>query len=74
MICALLVYGTPELPEPLEKLSPWLDHPVASREQVVALLQAQQARRIIKTHTPLDGIPLDRRRRRPPELRCATGC
>jgi hypothetical protein len=60
-ICALLIFQTPELPAPLAQLSPWLDHQIAPREQVYARLAAQQHRRFIKTHTPLDGIPLDSR-------------
>jgi hypothetical protein len=63
MICALLVFGTSELPERLGRLSPWFDHLVAPRDDVLARLQAQQHRRVIKTHTPLDGIPLDPRAR-----------
>jgi hypothetical protein len=61
MICALLVFGTPELPEPLGRLSPWLDHLVAPRAAVLERLEQQEWRRIIKTHTPLDGIPIDPR-------------
>jgi aryl sulfotransferase len=61
MICALLIFGEPQLPAPLGPLSPWLDHLVAPREEVYALLAAQQHRRFIKTHTPLDGLPLDPR-------------
>jgi aryl sulfotransferase len=60
MICALLIFQTPDLPEPLSALSPWLDHLIRSRDDVYAVLEAQQHRRFIKTHTPLDGIPLDR--------------
>jgi aryl sulfotransferase len=63
MICALLVFGAPELPDRLGRLSPWLDHLVAPRDEVVARLRAQQHRRVIKTHTPLDGLPLDPRAR-----------
>jgi aryl sulfotransferase len=59
MICALLVFGTPELPEPIARLSPWLDWLVTPRDEIFARLGAQPHRRIIKTHTPLDGIPLD---------------
>ncbi len=59
MICALLVFQTPDLPAPLPQLSPWLDWLVAPRDEVYALLNAQRHRRFIKTHTPLDGIPLD---------------
>jgi hypothetical protein len=59
MICALLVFQTPDLPAPLAQLSPWLDWLVEPRDEVCARLAAQQHRRVIKTHTPLDGIPLD---------------
>jgi aryl sulfotransferase len=61
MICALLVFGEPELPAPLAKLSPWLDWLITPRDQVLARLRGQQHRRFIKTHTPLDGLPLDPR-------------
>jgi aryl sulfotransferase len=61
MICALLVLQSTELPEPLGRLSPWLDWLGAPRPDVVARLEAQDHRRFIKTHTPLDGIPLDPR-------------
>ncbi len=61
MICALLIFQTPELPAPLAQLSPWLDHLIEPRDQAFARLEAQQHRRFIKTHTPLDGIPLDQR-------------
>jgi aryl sulfotransferase len=59
MICALLVFQTPEFPEPLGDLSPWLDWLITPQAEVYARLAAQRHRRIIKTHTPLDGIPLD---------------
>jgi len=61
MICALLVFRTPELPAPLPVLSPWLDHLVEPIEEVAARLEAQEHRRFVKTHTPLDGVPLDER-------------
>ncbi len=61
MICALLIFQTPQLPAPLAQLSPWLDHLIVPPEQVYARLTAQDHRRFIKTHTPLDGIPLDPR-------------
>ncbi len=61
MICALLVFQSPDLPEPLYQLSPWLDRLTAPREEVYGLLAAQHHRRFVKTHTPLDGIPLDAR-------------
>ncbi|MET8045291.1 sulfotransferase domain-containing protein [Micromonospora sp. NPDC005215] len=61
MICALLVLGTSELPAPLTVLSPWLDWLVEPRDEVFDRLAAQPHRRFIKTHTPLDGVPLDPR-------------
>jgi hypothetical protein len=61
MICALLVFQGPGLPAPLWEVSPWLDWRGAPREEVAARLAAQRHRRFIKTHTPLDGIPLDER-------------
>jgi len=61
MICALLVFRTPELPGSLGQLSPWVDHTVEPVEDVVARLEAQRHRRFVKTHTPLDGIPMDDR-------------
>jgi aryl sulfotransferase len=61
MICALLVFGTPEFDRNLDELSPWLDADMKQHESVVAALEAQQHRRFIKTHTPLDGLPRDPR-------------
>jgi aryl sulfotransferase len=58
MICALLILQDAELPMPLADLSPWLDMLTRSRKQIVALLDAQQHRRFIKTHTPLSGLPI----------------
>jgi aryl sulfotransferase len=61
MICLLLVFGTPDLPDRLGRLSPWLDWLVEPADEVFARLAAQTHRRVIKTHTPLDGVPLDPR-------------
>jgi hypothetical protein len=61
MICALLVLQTPDLPSPLATLSPWLDWLGEPLGDVVARLEAQPHRRFVKTHTPLDGLPLDDR-------------
>ncbi|MEU5870593.1 sulfotransferase domain-containing protein [Glycomyces sp. NPDC047369] len=58
MICALLVFQTPDLPAPLPELSPWLDWTISPVEEVYAKLDAQEHRRFIKTHTPLDGLPI----------------
>ncbi|AGL19543.1 sulfotransferase domain-containing protein [Actinoplanes sp. N902-109] len=61
MIVALLVFRTPRLPAPLTELSPWLDWLIRPRAEVVDQLDRQQHRRFIKTHTPLDGVPIDPR-------------
>jgi hypothetical protein len=58
MLCALLIFDGPEFPAPLDHLSPWLDQTVRPIDEVYALYGAQQHRRFIKTHTPLDGLPL----------------
>lgn len=56
-ICALLVHRTPKLPKPVAQLSRWMDMKIMPVEDVLAGFEAQSHRRIIKTHTPLDGIP-----------------
>jgi hypothetical protein len=58
MICALLIFQSPDLPAPLPHLSPWLDWLVIPRDEVYARLAAQRHRRFIKTHTPLNGVPI----------------
>ena len=60
-ICALLVFGVTDLPAPLGWLSPWVDWRVEPLDDLRARLAAQPHRRILKTHTPLDGLPLDPR-------------
>jgi hypothetical protein len=61
MIVAMLVVQDPSLPRPLAEMSPWLDMLTTSLDDVVALLEAQEHRRFIKSHTPLDGLPWDDR-------------
>jgi aryl sulfotransferase len=56
MICALLAHG-PELPAALTQLSPYFDRLGTPVETLMAELDAQPWRRVIKTHTPLDGLP-----------------
>lgn len=57
MICALLAHQTPELPQPLTRLSRWIERVTQPIEEVEAELGAQAHRRVLKTHTPLDGLP-----------------
>jgi aryl sulfotransferase len=61
MLCALVVHQTPDLPLPLTRLSRWLDRLAQPVEEVAAEFEAQDFRRVIKTHTPLDGLPYDAR-------------
>lgn len=61
MICGLLIFGSPEFPTALDRISPWLDQCLRRCDDVVADLAAQDHRRFIKTHTPLDGLPFDER-------------
>ena len=61
VICALLIFQHPELPGRLADVSPWMDLQTRPVHEVHALLRAQQHRRVIKTHTPLDGLPWDER-------------
>ena len=61
MQCALLIFQTDQLPQPLTELSPWVDMLQQKIEVVAAQLAAQTHRRFIKSHTPLDGLPWDER-------------
>jgi hypothetical protein len=61
MICALLIFQSPTFPDRLDRMSPWLDWLAVPLDDVLAQLDGQQHRRFIKTHTPLDGIPIDPR-------------
>ncbi|HEX4295621.1 MAG TPA: sulfotransferase domain-containing protein [Rhizomicrobium sp.] len=56
MICALLVHQAPDLPQPQTELSRWLERHGEPVETVHAHYRAQPFRRIVKTHTPLDGL------------------
>lgn len=60
-ICSLLIFQNPRIETPLAITSPWLDMLTKPKAEVFAQLAAQQHRRFIKTHTPLDGIPFNDR-------------
>src|SRR5438552_491087 len=60
-LVALLVFDDTELYAPISRISPWLDMQLAPLEDVLSLLESQEHRRFIKTHTPLDGVPYDDR-------------
>jgi hypothetical protein len=57
MICALLVHQTPHLPQPLTRLSHWIERLGEPIEAVDAEFALQPYRRVLKSHTPLDGLP-----------------
>ncbi len=61
MLVALLVFDGPDLPDRLTRISPWLDMDTATLPEIRDRLEAQGHRRFIKTHVPLDGLPLDER-------------
>jgi hypothetical protein len=58
MLVALLIFDGPDFPRPISQLSPWLDQTIRPLDDIRALYDAQQHRRFIKTHTPLDGLPI----------------
>lgn len=55
---AMLLHGTTDLPDVLGRVSPWIDANFSPAEEVAGLLARQTGRRVIKTHTPLDGWPV----------------
>lgn len=60
-ICALLIFGSPDFPQAVDRISPWLEQSLRPIADVVADLGAQKHRRFIKSHTPLDGLAFDER-------------
>ena len=52
-----LLFPAGDLPGPASFISPWLDFRPIPLEMVLGQLDAQEHRRYIKTHTPLDGLP-----------------
>lgn len=58
MLCTLLIFDGPVFPAELDQMSPWMDMSTRSIADVWGALAAQTHRRFIKTHTPLDGLPL----------------
>lgn len=56
-ICAALVFQTPKLEQPIDAISPWIDMRNSLPDLVQPLLAAQEHRRFIKSHLPLDATP-----------------
>jgi hypothetical protein len=57
MLCALVIHRSTTFPQPLTTLSRWLERHLDPLDEVLAAYAAQPHRRIVKTHTPLDGLP-----------------
>jgi aryl sulfotransferase len=57
-IVGMLLLDRVELGAPISAISPWLDMLIQSDDEVFGILDEQDHRRFIKSHTPLDGIPL----------------
>ena len=57
-IVGMLLLDRTQFDAPISVVSPWLDMLIRSDDEVFDLLDAQTHRRFIKTHTPLDGVPL----------------
>lgn len=56
-IVGLLVFGSPE-PKPVMQISAWIDRRFPQPiEAVLAQIEAQEHRRFLKSHLPLDGLP-----------------
>ncbi|MCK0149091.1 sulfotransferase domain-containing protein [Marivita sp. S6314] len=58
-IVALLFSGDPDVETNLSVKMPWVDIRVREMSEVAERLDAMTHRRCLKSHTPLDGLPLD---------------
>jgi len=58
-IVALLFSGDPEVETELSVKMPWVDIRLREMSEVAARLEAMTDRRSMKSHTPMDGLPLD---------------
>ena len=56
-IVASLLFPDGSAPGPVVVISPWVDGRLVPIEAVAKLLQGQEHRRFVKTHTPADGVP-----------------
>lgn len=58
LLVALLVFDGPVFPEPIGKMSFWMEQATRPAAEAHAMFAAQDHRRFIKSHTPLDGVPM----------------
>lgn len=57
-IVSLLIFQSPQ-PRPVQQISPWIERRFPEPiENVLERLEAQTHRRFLKSHLPLDGLPL----------------
>ncbi len=56
-IVASLLWPDSDLPGPVLAISPWIEMTLMPAAEMHALLEAQEHRRFMKSHTPADGIP-----------------
>ncbi|MDB1090026.1 sulfotransferase domain-containing protein [Streptomyces sp. ACA25] len=57
-IASVLVLQDTRLPGPLMEISPWLDCLLVPLDGMLRTLDGQQHRRFIKTHLPMDALPV----------------
>ena len=57
-ILALLISGDPQVEANPSDNAPWFDTRFEDRDELAVQLDAQMTRRHVKTHTPLDGVPI----------------
>jgi hypothetical protein len=58
LLVALLIFDGPEFPTRLGEMSLWIEQKTRPVKEAHAAFAAQDHRRFIKSHTPLDGIPI----------------
>ncbi len=57
LLVALLVFDGHDFPEPVGRMSLWMEQATRPVDEAHAVFAAQTHRRFIKSHTPLDGLP-----------------
>ena len=57
-VVSMLLHGSTDLPAPTAELSPWLDYSPTPFDEIREVYGSQKGRRLIKTHTPVDGLPV----------------
>ncbi|MEW9921997.1 sulfotransferase domain-containing protein [Marimonas sp. MJW-29] len=57
-VVSMLLHGSTDLPASTAELSPWLDYSPTPFDEIRTAYGSQKGRRLIKTHTPVDGLPM----------------